>query len=348
MLHSVYSYRWNLSRVATTINMFIVALFVTQFSLSWAHIRSPGVYQLTPPIDHAEGPTWDPRRELLFYVDIHSGTIFSYEHCSGKTHSLSLYGDVTPIVPSKRENIFFVGLNRSLVALEWDGKNKVGKQKILSTVSPQYPTSRFNDGKADKKGRLWFGTMGYENSSGVLPDEGLLYKFTKESYDKPTPIIAPVNISNGMAWNKKNDKFYYIDTPTQKIVEYDFDVEKGEIRNKRTVFDLRNQSFVTGYPDGMTIDEDDNLWVALYNGGAVIKINPKTRKLLQVVAIPALAVTSVAWGGPKLDILYVTTSRFALKPEERKQQPAAGAIFAITDLGTRGLPSYEADIIDSI
>ncbi|XP_045474754.1 regucalcin-like [Harmonia axyridis] len=328
--------------------MLIPFLLFTYCSSSWALTRSPGLYQLTPPIDHAEGPTWDPRKGLLFYVDIHAGTVLSYEYCSGKTHSLSLYGDVTPVIPSKTENIFLVGLNRSVVALEWDGKDKIGKQKILATVSPQYPSSRFNDGKADKRGRLWFGTMGYENSSGVLPDEGLLYKFTKENYKKPTPVIAPVNISNGLAWNKKNDKFYYIDTPTQKIVEYDYDDEKGEIKNKRTVFDIRNQSHITGYPDGMTIDEDDNLWVALYNGGAVIKINPKTGKLLQVIAIPAHAVTSVAWGGPKLDILFVSTSRFTLKSEERKQQPAAGAIFAITDLGTRGLPAFEADIIDAI
>lgn len=90
-------------------------------------------------------------------MDIHTGTIMSYEHCSGETNSLSLYGNVTPIVASKNENIFFIGLNKSLVALEWDGKNKVGKQKILVTVSPQYPSSRFNDGKADKRGRLWFG-----------------------------------------------------------------------------------------------------------------------------------------------------------------------------------------------
>lgn len=124
--------------------------------------------------------------------------------------------------------------------------------------------------------------MGYENSTGVLPDEGILYKFTKESYQQPMAMIAPLNISNGMAWNKKNDKFYHIDTPTQKIVEYDFHEEKGEIKNKRTVFDIKNQPCISGYPDGMTIDEEDNLWVALYNGGAIIKISPKTSKLLQV------------------------------------------------------------------
>ncbi|KAL3269776.1 hypothetical protein HHI36_008836 [Cryptolaemus montrouzieri] len=326
--------------------MWAILCLVALSDLAWALTRSPGVYQLTSPIDHGEGPTWDPRKGVLYYVDIHSGTILSYEHCSGKTHSISLYGDVTPILPSKNEKLFYVGLNRSLVALEWDGKNNVGKQTILATVSPEYPHSRFNDGKTDKRGRLWIGTMGYENASGVQPDEGILYQFTKENHEKPTPIIAPVNISNGLAWNKKNDKFYYIDTPTQKVVQYDYDDEKGEIKNKKVIFDLKDQIHVTGYPDGMTIDEDDNLWIALYMGGAIIKVNPVTGKLLQVVAIPAQAVTSLTWGGPKLDILYVTTSRYPFSSEERKRQPAAGALFAVTDLGTRGLPAFEADILN--
>ncbi|KAK9887348.1 hypothetical protein WA026_022018 [Henosepilachna vigintioctopunctata] len=312
------------------------------------YIIRVAVIYLTPPIDHAEGPVWDGRKGLLFYVDIHSGHVLSYEYCNGKTHSISLYGEVSVVIPAKTENLLYLSLNRSLVALQWDGRTTVGKQKILVTVSPQYPSSRFNDGKADKRGRIWLGTMGHENSSGVVPDEGILYKFTKTNYQNPLPVIAPVNISNGLAWNKKNDKFFYIDTPTRKVVSYDYDDLKGEITNKKVVFDVNNQMHITGGPDGMTIDEDDNLWVALYNGGAVIKIDPRTGKLLQVIGIPAQAVTSVAWGGPKLDILFVTTSRFALNAEQRKQQPAAGAIFAITDLGTRGLPSFEADIVDII
>lgn len=126
----------------------------------------------------------------------------------------------------------------------------------------------------------------------------------------------------------------------------------------------------------MTIDDEDNLWIALYFGGSIIKVNPKTGDLLQVIekyfhiffsststcslttywnlpifqviALPARDVTSAMWGGPNLDILFVTSSRFSLSTKERKQFPAAGSLFAIKNLKAKGLPAFGADIVDSI
>lgn len=322
--------------------------FICQINIHWAFQKSPGLYQLTSPIDHGEGPVWDGRKDILYYVDIHSGNLHSYEYCSGKTNFINLEGDVTLVAPTVNPDVLIVAVNRSVLAIEWDGKKNLGKQRILTTVSEQFPKSRFNDGKSDKHGRLWFGTMGFEDSSGVEPDQGILYKITEDNLNSPESVIAPVNISNGLCWNKKNNKFYYIDTPTKKVVEYDYDEHDGSIYNKKVVFNMDDHLAITGFPDGMTIDEDDNLWVALWGGGAVIKINPKNGELLQVIALPAKHVTSVMWGGPKLDILFVTTSRFALDIKERKELPAAGAVFAITELGTRGLPIFETDIVKSV
>ena len=163
--------------------------------------------------------------------------------------------------------------------------------------------------------------MGYETSTSLAPNQGSLYKITRDNLHNPSVMISPVNISNGLAWNKANNKFYYIDTPTRKIVEYDYDDAGGEIKNGRVVFDLSWYSSIKGFPDGMTIDRDDNLWVALYSGSAVIKVDPKTGYLLQIVAIPAEAVTSVIWGGQNLDVLYITTSRYRLNKEQRLKQP---------------------------
>lgn len=188
--------------------------------------------------------------------------------------------------------------------------------------------------------------MGFEGPSGVTPNEGVLYTITRENLPNPPAVIAPVNISNGLAWNKANDKFYYIDTPTRTVRKYDYDNESGKISNPKVVFDLSRFTTIGGFPDGMTIDKDDNLWIALYFGGAVIKVDPKTGDVLKMVAIPAECVTSVSWGGRKLDILFVTTSRHALSPVEKIRQPAAGSLFAIKNLGTRGLPAFHANIID--
>lgn len=187
--------------------------------------------------------------------------------------------------------------------------------------------------------------MGYENASGVMPNDGSLYLINQNNLRNPEVKIAPVNISNGLTWNKPNDKFFYIDSPTRQIKKYDYDSKTGAISNEVVLFDLKNHPELGGVPDGMTIDKDDNLWVALYNGGSVIKINSINGKLLQVIAIPAQCVTSVAWGGHKLETLYVTTSRYSLSNEEKLKQPAAGSLFAIKHLDTEGVPTFEADII---
>lgn len=190
--------------------------------------------------------------------------------------------------------------------------------------------------------------MGFENASGVIPNDGSLYFMDHDHLKTPGVRIAPVNISNGLCWNRADNKFFYIDSPSRQIAQYDFDNEKGTISKKKVLFDLKDHPALGGVPDGMTIDQDDNLWVALYNGGSVIKVNSSTGELLQVVAIPAKCVTSVAFGGPFFDTLYVTTSRFSLTDEEKTQQPAAGSLFAIENLNAKGLPFYEADVIDGI
>ncbi|KAJ8968668.1 hypothetical protein NQ317_009744, partial [Molorchus minor] len=324
----------------------------------------PALYQITEPVDHAECPIWDPRTNLLYYTDIHSVTISKRK----KTRFIQLEGEVAPVILSKNNSsLLVVGLNRAVVAIEWDGKGQLNSQRVLTRVQPKQTGSRMNDGKADKEGRLWIGenqftliiheheascrqegqvgSMGHETQDGTLTaNGGALFKITKENIADPTPIFMPVNISNGLAWNKANDKFYYIDTPTQEIAEYDYSNQKGEVTNRRVVFDLK-QNGLNCHPDGMTIDKDDNLWIALYGGGSVIKVNPSTGKLLQRVAIPAESVTSATWGGTNLDILFVTTSRYSLNNAQREKQPAAGSVFAVKNLGTGGLPVFYADII---
>lgn len=190
--------------------------------------------------------------------------------------------------------------------------------------------------------------MGFENASGVVPEQGSLYLFNLKKSNNPQIKITPVTVSNGLTWNKDDDKFFYIDSPSRQIKMYNYNSTDATITNEVVLFDLKQHPELGGVPDGMTIDEDDNLWIALYDGGCVIKVNSKTGKLLQIIAIPAQYVTSVAWGGPLLDTLYVTTSRFNLNNDDRLRQPAAGSLFAIEHLGTRGLQMYEANLIEHI
>ncbi|CAG9766961.1 unnamed protein product [Ceutorhynchus assimilis] len=305
----------------------------------------PAVTQITEPVDLAEGPIWDGRKNILFYVDILTGRVFSYNYNTREVNHVTLNGEVTPVILTLDENLLLVGLNRDLVALEWDGTNELVQTKVISTVSQQFPGSRFNDGKADKKGRLWIGTVGPWVNGVLSPDEGVFYKVTKENLENPSVEIAPVNNSNGLAWNAANDQLFYIDTNSNQVAGYDFDLEKCSISNHRVVFDLKYHPELAGSPDGMAIDENDNLWVALYGGGCVIQVNPTSGELLQTIAIPARDVSSVMWGGPNLDILFVTTSRISLSEEEKLKSPAAGSVFAVTNLKTKGIPVFNADII---
>lgn len=301
------------------------------------------LYQLTDPVSHAECPTWDSRNNILYYVNIPQGQIFRYDYATKTQKSIKLNGEIAPVIPSKNNpNLLVAGLGRSVVAVEWDGSTQ-SETKTLTTVSEQFPNSKFNDGKADKQGRLWIGTMG-TNGNG----QGLLYEVTCEDLKDPIAVLEPVSISNGLAWNAANDKFYYIDSPTRQIVQYDFNDPDGTISNKKVIFDVNEHTDILGDPDGMTIDVDDNLWVALYGGSGVLHIDSQTGELLNTIEIPARDVTSTMWGGPDLDTLFVTTSRISLSGDDLLKWPAAGAVFAVTGLGTKGVPMYEVDLLESI
>uniref|UniRef100_A0A6P7FQY7 Regucalcin n=1 Tax=Diabrotica virgifera virgifera TaxID=50390 RepID=A0A6P7FQY7_DIAVI len=319
---------------------FLCLVFVI-FRVGSANLDDACVQQLTSPIGLSEGPHWDTRRNILYFVNILDGEVYAYHYNSKILNKIKLNGTVSPVVPSRKDsNLLMVGVNRSVVAVQWDGENNLEGQQVLTTLSQQFPETRLNDGKADKQGRLWWGTMGSEG-------RGLFYTITRENLNDPKIAAQPVATSNGLAWNKANNKLYYIDTPTLKVVSFDYDDENGTISStNNTIFDLRSTNNVTGNPDGMTIDTEDNLYIALYGGGSVIKVDPATGELLKVIAIPARDVTSVMWGGPNLDILFVTTSNINLSPSEKIQYPAAGSVFAVTGLNAKGFEACTADIID--
>ncbi|KAF7269649.1 hypothetical protein GWI33_017330 [Rhynchophorus ferrugineus] len=312
------------------IKTFLYSLIFTEVCCS----RYPSVTQVTEPVQHGEGPVCDPRVGKLYYVDLHHGRVMAYDYARGTTEiAIEIPGhDLVPVLLTKDPDTFIVGLNRSVARVK--ASSKPG---ILHTVQDDHPKNRFNDGKADAEGRLWLGTMGYETPDGkVEPNVGALFKYSPEDVTKPSVEIAGIGVGNGLAWSKDNTKFYYIDSLTQDIEQYDYDATTGRISNKSIVFSVKGKGM--GSPDGMTIDEDDNLWVALYGGGSVIEVNPKTGTLLRRIPIPAQYTTSVIWGGPNLNILYVTTSYRSLVEKEKVYQASAGSVFAISNLGTKGRP----------
>src|SRR5690606_35948585 len=146
--------------------------------------------------------------------------------------------------------------------------------------------------------------------------------------------IAGVSCSNGLAWSLDDRTFYYIDTPTRQVVAYDFDVATAAITNRRVVVEVDPAD---GLPDGMTIDAEGMLWIALWGGWKVERWDPGTGEKLAEIRLPVSQVTSCAFGGADLNDLYITSAKIGLTAEERRAQPAAGSLFVVKNLSVSGM-----------
>jgi sugar lactone lactonase YvrE len=148
-------------------------------------------------------------------------------------------------------------------------------------------------------------------------------------------MLGGVSCSNGIVWTQDKQTMYYIDTVLRRVDAFDYDHQTGAISGRRTAFEVPSEM---GHPDGSTLDSEGMLWVALWQGRAVSRWNPETGKLLQTVAVPAPNVTSCAFGGPRLDRLYITTARNGMSEKALEEYPLAGGLFG-AEVGVAGLPA---------
>ena len=269
-----------------------------------------------------EGAFWDYRNNWLFWVDIEGKQVNMYDPLTGQNRAIPVPSRVGTVVPQTDST--------AVVALE-DGVYLLNLIKeelsLISDVEADIPTNRFNDGKVDPLGNLWVGSMRLDESAPTAALYRVDYKGTT------TKMLTGITISNGIVWSADKRTMYYIDTPTGKIRAFDFDPDKAAISNERTVVDVAPE---LGYPDGMTIDENDHLWVALWNGNAVACFDPDSGELIGKIAVPAHNVTSCAFGGPNLDLLYITTASIDMTPQEIDNYPMAGSVFVVSP-GVKGV-----------
>ncbi|KAK6620746.1 hypothetical protein RUM43_011041 [Polyplax serrata] len=255
---------------------------------------------------------------------------------------------VSIVIPLKGStNKFAVTIGRNLSIVTWDGESTTPDNvEIIATVDeePGKEKNQFNDGKVDSAGRLWIGTMGAVNPDGTwTPELGSLYSFVKNG--KPVKHLTKLSIANGLIWNKNNTKMFYIDSPTRRVDLFDFDHITGQISNRRLFFDVGPHiPDDKGGPDGMTIDENDDLWFAVYGTGKIFNVNGTTGELIQKVKLPVMNPTSVAFGGKDFNELYVTSATFEVTEDMRKQFPSSGCTLRITNLGVRGRRANPADL----
>jgi sugar lactone lactonase YvrE len=200
-----------------------------------------------------------------------------------------------------------------------------GPAERIAAVPEARPGLRFNDGKCDPAGRFWAGTMAYDQAEGA----GALYRLDPDGLARM--VIDEVTISNGLAWSLDGRTMYYIDTPTQRVDAFPCDPVTGAVGDRRSEIHIPPEA---GAPDGMTIDAEGGLWIALWGGSAVHRY--LDGRLEQVIELPVSQPTSCCFGGESMDELYVTSARQGLSAGRLRAETLAGALFRIRP-GVRGL-----------
>lgn len=273
---------------------------------------------------HGEGPVWDASAGVLRFVDVVAGGLMTFDPATGAVRRRTL-GPVVACVRPRRDGGLVVALERSVVVLDDPDDEADDDAVAVRTVAtlPEGAGVRCNDGGCDPAGDLLLGTMAYDESPGA----GSLYRVAAEGPARA--VITGVTISNGFCFDPTGTFAYWTDTPTGRVERLTFAAD-GSVAAR--------EPFVTvdpaaGHPDGLTVDAEGGVWVALWAGSAVHRYAPDGT-LDVVVRVPARQVSCPAFGGPGLDDLYVTTSRQGLAAGE---DPQAGALFRVTP-GVRGLP----------
>jgi sugar lactone lactonase YvrE len=271
-----------------------------------------------------EGPVWDEREGCLWWVDILGEAIHRTDPASGSDEIVPVGQLIGAVVPRA---------SGGLVAAVQDGFVAVdpanGRVEGLVPVEATDPTTRMNDGKVDPAGRFWAGTMGVDHR----PNAGTLYRLDPDL--RVTAMVTGTTISNGLDWSPDGQTMYYIDTPTRRVDRFDFDPATGAIRGRTPAVAIREGA---GSPDGMTVDADGFLWVALWDGWAVERYSPGGR-LERRVEVPAQQASSCAFGGPDLEFLFITTAQEGFPPGGLPDQPHAGGLFVCRP-GVRGRPPF--------
>jgi sugar lactone lactonase YvrE len=270
-----------------------------------------------------ESPMWSVREQALYWTDNLGGRIHRLEPERGNAESFTL-----------GQNVMAIGLRESgglLLALakKLAFYDPGGELELLLGVEQDQPRNRFNDGKVDRHGRYWAGTM---NDIDWDQPSGSLYRF--EPSLEPSRAQGDVVCANGLGWSPDNRTLYFCESFRYAIFAYDFDPDAGAISARR-VFATLDQSS-GAFPDGLTVDSEGGVWSVEHGAGRVVRYAPDG-SITHEIELPLPQPTSCIFGGSDLDVLYITTSRQNMTPEQLRRYPLSGSVLAVRP-GLRGLP----------
>ena len=269
-----------------------------------------------------ESPIWSVSEKALYWVDIRNPLIHRLDPATGERKKWRVQTEVGSIgfategrlIAGTRMGFAYIGIQdgsfRQLADPEGDGR--------LNRI-------RLNDGKVDRKGRFWCGSM----EDPGMGEVSFLYRF--DSQYNVTRMEGPVCISNAICWSPDDTTMYFADSLKKTVWAYDFDAVSGEMANRRTLVEID-----TGIPDGATVDSEGFVWIAIMRGGAVRRYDP-AGKLEREIRFPVSQTTCPAFGGPDMSTLYVTTASVRFGPSDFDREPQAGSLFAV-DTDVTGIP----------
>jgi sugar lactone lactonase YvrE len=269
--------------------------------------------------DLGEGPLWHPEEQAIYWTDIEEGRYHRLHPASGQ-HDVVQVGEKVGVLGFRQQGGLVMATNRGFSFFD----PAAGRLEHLGDPEADKPETQFNDGAVDRAGRFWAGTLGdsFKNSLYRLDPGGTIHC-----------METGLDISNGIGWSPDNRTLYLVDSTPGVVYAYDFDLDSGSIANRRVLTDRQGRP---GIPDGLTVDASGGIWIAIWDGACLEQLDP-SGQLVQQIQLPVQYPTSMAFGGPNLDELYITSALYEYPREERHKYPLDGSLFRIRGLAT-GLP----------
>lgn len=270
-----------------------------------------------------EGPLWSAREQALYWVDILNHRLHRYSPEEGR-RSWQFDQEISAVAERAGADGLLITQRHGFASFDPASEELVP----LLQVEDDIPGNRFNDGKCDRHGRFWAGTMDFD---GKQPT-GSLYRFSPDR--TCSRIDTGYIVTNGPAWSSDDRTMYHNDSVNGRVYAFDFDADTGNASNKRLFLQFSEEE---GSPDGMSTDADGGLWIAHWGAGR-LTCHDAQGKVLRTINLPCSQVTSCAFGDPRLSTLYITTAAVGLSARQLEREPLAGGLFAL-DIDVAGVPA---------
>jgi len=273
--------------------------------------------------DLGEGPVWDDRTGRLIWVDIMAGRVNVFDPSTGANQAIPA-GSPVGAVALHSSGGLLLALKEGFASLDLES----GKVTPMCGFTGTAPLIRMNDAKCDPQGRFWAGTL----SMDMKPGAGALYRLNPGG--GVTTVLQCVTCSNGIDWSLDGKTMYYVDSMTHRIDCFDFEPVSGTIANRRTFVEI---GLAGAVPDGLTVDSEGNIWVALWGGWGIHCYSPRGQRIA-AIRVPASQSSSCTFGGGDFGDLYITSARTGLAAEQLVKEPHAGGLFRARP-GVKGRPA---------